>query len=80
MKNTHQEKFIQEIDGFGFCENSEGELSDDDGEADVEEFEFEGTTYFKTAGGTIYKGDPSDPEEVGKWDEEKKCVVFNKEE
>jgi len=55
-----------------------GEESDD--EAEAEEVEFEGTTYFKTSDGTIYKGDPSDPEEVGKWDEEKKCVVFNKEE
>ena len=56
-----------------------GEESDDEGE-EVDQLEFEGTTYFKTSDGTIYKGDPSDPEEVGKWDEEKKCVVFNKEE
>jgi len=56
-----------------------GEESDDE-ETEVTELEFEGTTYFRTDDGTIYKGDPSDPEEVGKWDEEKKCIVFNKEE
>ena len=76
MKNTHQEKFIQEIDGFGFCENSEGELSDDDGEADVEEFEFEGTTYLKDDDGNIYKNDLTNVEQVGKWNKEKKCIVF----
>ena len=80
MKNTHQEKFIQEIDGYGFCENSEGELSDDDGEADVEEFEFEGTTYLKDDDDNIYKNDLANVEQVGKWDNEKKCVVFKKEE
>ena len=56
------------------------EESDDDGEADVEEFEFEGTTYLKDDDGNIYKNDLTNVEQVGKWDKEKKCIVFNKEE
>ena len=55
--------------------------SDDEGEeAEVEEIEINGTSYYKTDDGRILKADPSNPEEVGKWDEEKECIVFNKEE
>lgn len=58
-----------------------GEESDDEEEAaGVEEIEFEGTTYLKDDDGNVYKNDVANVEEVGKWDEEKKCVVFNKEE
>jgi hypothetical protein len=56
------------------------EESDDEGAAGVEEMEFEGTTYLKDDDGTVYKNDVSNPQEVGKWDEEKKCIVFKKEE
>ena len=58
-----------------------GEESDDEEEAaGVEEIEFEGTTYLKDDDGNVYKNDVANVEEVGKWDEEKKCVVFNKDE
>ena len=58
-----------------------GAESDDEEEAaGVEEIEFEGTTYLKDDDGNVYKNDVTNPEVVGKWDEEKKCVVFNKEE
>ena len=58
-----------------------GEESDDEGEeATVVQIEFEGTTYLKDDDGNVYKNDVANVEEVGKWDEEKKCVVFNKEE
>ncbi|MDB4342724.1 hypothetical protein OAA07_00640 [bacterium] len=57
-----------------------GEESDDEGEAGVEEIEFEGTTYLKDDDGNVYKNDVANVEEVGKWDKEKKCIVFNKEE
>ena len=45
-----------------------------------EPFEFEGTTYLKDDEGNIYKNDLVNVQEVGKWDEEKECIVFNKEE
>ena len=58
-----------------------GEESDDEGEeATVVPIEFEGTTYLKDDDGNVYKNDVANPEVVGKWDEEKKCVVFNKDE
>ena len=58
-----------------------GEESDDEEEAaGVEEIEFEGTTYLKDDDGNVYKNDVANVEEVGKWDKEKKCIVFNKEE
>lgn len=58
-----------------------GEESDDEEEAaGVEEIEFEGTTYLKDDNGNVYKNDVANVEEVGKWDKEKKCIVFNKEE
>lgn len=58
-----------------------GEESDDEGEeATVVPIEFEGTTYLKDDDGNVYKNDVANVEEVGKWDEEKKCVVFNKDE
>jgi hypothetical protein len=58
-----------------------GAESDDEEEAaGVEEIEFEGTTYLKDDDGNVYKNDVANVEEVGKWDKEKKCIVFNKEE
>ena len=58
-----------------------GEESDDEGEeATVVPIEFEGTTYLKDDDGNVYKNDVANPEVVGKWDKEKKCIVFNKEE
>ena len=58
-----------------------GEESDDEEEAaGVEEIEFEGTTYLKDDDGNVYKNDVANVEEVGKWDKEKKCIVFKKEE
>ena len=58
-----------------------GAESDDEEEAaGVEEIEFEGTTYLKDDDGNVYKNDVTNPEVVGKWDKEKKCIVFNKEE
>ena len=58
-----------------------GEESDHEEEAaGVEEIEFEGTTYLKDDDGNVYKNDVANVEEVGKWDKEKKCIVFKKEE
>ena len=58
-----------------------GEESDDEEEeATVVPIEFEGTTYLKDDDGNVYKNDVTNPEVVGKWDKEKKCIVFNKEE
>ena len=58
-----------------------GEESDDEGEeATVVPIEFEGTTYLKDDDGNVYKNDVANPEVVGKWDKEKKCIVFKKEE
>ena len=66
--------------------SSEDELAsqpdaDDEGEeVDTTEFEVDGVTYWRTTENTVYGGEESDPQEVGKWDEEKECIVFNKEE
>ena len=67
--------------------SSEDELesqpdADDEGEevCEVGEFEVDGVTYWRTTENTVYGGEESDPQEVGKWDEEKECIVFNKEE
>ena len=66
--------------------SSEDELesqpdSDEEGEEmDTTEFEADGVTYWRTAENTVYGGEETDPQEVGKWDEEKECIVFNKEE
>ena len=66
--------------------SSEDELAsqpdaDDEGEeVDTTEFEVNGVTYWRTTENTVYGGEESDPQEVGKWDEEKECIVFNKEE
>ena len=53
--------------------------SDDEGVASCDSFEFEGTTYLKDNDGTVYKNDVSNPQEVGKWDKEKECIVFESE-
>ena len=59
---------------------SDADEDDEGEEAEVEEIEFNGTSYYRTDDGRILKADPSNPVVVGKWDEEKECVVFNKEE
>ena len=59
---------------------SEPDADDEGEEVDTTEFEEGGVTYWRTAENTVYGGEESDPQEVGKWDEEKECIVFNKEE
>ena len=72
----------QEAIGAGLVAPGCNEESDDE-ETEVELFEFEGTTYLKDDNDNIYKYLPSQSargenvEEVGKWDKENECIVFN---
>tara|TARA_Y100000739_G_scaffold229678_1_gene245395 strand:- start:911 stop:1723 length:813 start_codon:yes stop_codon:yes gene_type:complete len=54
--------------------NDEDENNDDD-EIEVVEFEEDGNTYFKAENGKVYN---NDSEEIGYWNDENKCIVFNK--
>ena len=74
MENLIERKFKSSDDELASQPDS-----DDEGE-EVDTFEVDGVTYWRTAENTVYGGEETDLQEVGKWDEEKECIVFNKEE
>jgi len=77
-EDTSLDKIIAECQAVRrACDTSDEESSDEECEADVEEFEFEGNTYLKDDDENVYKNDLTVVEQIGVWDEENERIEFD---